>query len=266
MDKVIVDNPSPHVARVMINRPEAKNAIDAETRQALITALQGVLADRDNRALLLCGAEGMFCAGGDLVSMHGMSEEESLSRMQNGHVLVSLLWSAQIPVVAAVEKYAIGAGAGLALLSDYVVAGEKTFLSFPFLQIGLVPDWGSTQMLIRRVGWGRARQLILDKAAPRGQELQELGIADCVVADSSVLETATQKATEFSRFPRLPFRLFKQRMMAYPESFEKALVAEAQDQTACFLSAEFDEGLSALMEKREADFLAVAGEARKGEN
>lgn len=262
MSRVIVDHPADHVVRVTINRPEAKNAIDQETRHALIETLGTVLADESHRALLLRGAEGMFCAGGDLVSMRGMTEEESLARMQNGHELVSLVWNAKIPVVAAVEKYAVGAGAGLALLSDYIVAGETAFMSFPFLQLGLVPDWASTQMLIRRTGWGKTRQLILNKARPRGEELLRLGIADEVVSDADVGDVALAKASEFALFPRLAFRLFKQRMQAFPEAFEDALTAEANDQTACFISDEFDEGLSAVMEKRAADFIAVTHKSR----
>lgn len=263
MSRVIVDHPAEHVVQVTINRPEAKNAIDEDTRHALIDSLGEVLADERNRALLLRGADGMFCAGGDLVSMRGMTEAQALARMQNGHELVSLVWNADIPVVAAVEKYAVGAGAGLALLSDYIVAGETAFMSFPFLQLGLVPDWASTQMLIRRTGWGRTRQLILNKARPRGEDLLRLGIADEIVSDADVVDTALAKATELALFPRLAFRLFKRRMRAFPEDFDDALSAEAKDQADCFVSDEFDEGLSAVMEKRAADFVSVAKSSRK---
>lgn len=255
MSRVLIDSPETHVARVMINRPEAKNAVDEETRLALIEAIASTLNDENNRALLLCGAEGIFCAGGDLGSMLGMSPEQARRRMQSGHQLVKLLWNANIPVVAAVEKFAIGAGAGLALISDYIVAGETALMSFPFLQFGLVPDWGSTQMLVRRTGWGTAKRLILDKAAVKGEKLAEIGIADRLVADDEVLSAATEKAAAFALYPRQAFQLFKARMQSYPESFEAALSAEEDDQTACFLSDEFEEGLTAFQEKRKADFL-----------
>lgn len=255
MSPVIVDHPMPHVARVMINRPQAKNAVDEKTRLALIEALQTVLADDDQRALLLCGAEGVFCAGGDLASMRGMSEDQARARMHSGHQIVDILWNARIPVVAAVERFAIGAGAGLALLSDYVVAGENALVSFPFLQFGLVPDWGSTQMLIRRVGWATTVRLILEKASVKGAQLADLGIADLVVEDSSVLPQALEKAAAFSLYPQEAFQRFKARMRAYPESFSSTLAAEADDQTACFLSEEFEEGLNAFQEKRRPDFI-----------
>jgi len=262
-DAVIISQPAPHVAQVAINRPEAKNAIDEKTRLALIEAIQSVLADPDVRALVLCGTEGIFCAGGDLTSMRDMSEQQARARMQSGHQLVNLLWQAEIPVVVALEKYAIGAGAGLALLADYMIAGKNARMSFPFMQLGLVPDWGSTQALIRRTGWSTAKRLILDKASLKGQQLLELNIADKIVEDESVLQTACNKAADFTHYPRLAFRLFKTRMQTYPESFGDALNAEENDQTACFLGAEFEEGLSALQQKRSPDFINNPNEINK---
>ncbi len=133
---VIVTRPTPHVAQVAINRPEAKNAIDETTRLALIEAIEAALADDTVRALLLSGTSGVFCAGGDLASMRGMSEEQARTRMQSGHKLVQLLWNADLPVVVAMEKFAIGAGAGLALVADYIIAGESARMNFPFLNLG----------------------------------------------------------------------------------------------------------------------------------
>ena len=172
---VIVTRPTPHVAQVAINRPEAKNAIDETTRLALIEAIEAALADDTVRALLLCGTSGVFCAGGDLASMRGMSEEQARARMQSGQKLVQLLWNADIPVVVSMEKFAIGAGAGLALVADYIIAGETARMNFPFLNLGLVPDWGSTQSLVRKAGWGTARRLVLDRASLKGEQLLDLG-------------------------------------------------------------------------------------------
>ena len=171
---VVVARPHPHVAQVAINRPAAKNAIDETTRLRLIEAIAEALADDTVRALLLCGTGGIFCAGGDLASMRGMSEEQARARMQSGHKLVQLLWNADIPIVVAMEKFAIGAGAGLALVADYIIAGETARMNFPFLNLGLVPDWGSTQSLVRKAGWGTARRLVLDRASLKGEQLLEL--------------------------------------------------------------------------------------------
>jgi len=252
---VIVTRPTPYVAQVAINRPEAKNAIDETTRLALIETVEGVLADSRVRALLLCGTNGVFCAGGDLASMRGMSEEQARTRMQSGHQLVQLLWNADIPVVVAMEKFAIGAGAGLALIADYIIAGETARMNFPFLDLGLVPDWGSTQSLVRKAGWGTARRLVLDRAALKGQQLLDLNLVEQIVKDDKVMASAIDKAQELSLLPRLALRQFKETMRQSPVAMKSALQAEENHQTQCFLSDEFEEGLTALQEKRPPDFV-----------
>ena len=257
---VIVSRPTPHVQQVAINRPEAKNAIDEVTRHALIASIEDTLSDGSVRALLLCGTEGVFCAGGDLASMRGMTEEEARSRMHSGHQLIQLLWNAEIPVVLALEKFAIGAGAGLALVADYVVAGKNSRMNFPFLNIGLVPDWGSTHSLIRKAGWSVAKRLVLDRASLKGDELFDLGLVESVVEDTAVMGAALEKAEDLSLLPRLAFRQFKERMRASPEPMASTLAAEETDQTNCFLSEEFSEGLTALQEKRRPDFLGISSD------
>ena len=129
-------------------------------------------------------------------------------------------------------------------------------MSFPFLQLGLVPDWGSTQSLIRKAGWGTAKRLVLDCASLKGRELLDLGLVEQVVADDSVMDVATDKALEFSRLPRLALRQFKEAMRRSTQNIDAALAAEEDDQTACFLSEEFKEGLSALQQKRAPDFFS----------
>ena len=252
---VVVARPHPHVAQVAINRPEAKNAIDETTRLRLIEAIAEALADDTVRALLLCGTDGIFCAGGDLASMRGMSEEQARARMQSGHKLVRLLWNADIPVVVAMEKFAIGAGAGLALVADYIIAGETARMNFPFLNLGLVPDWGSTQSLVRKAGWGTARRLVLDRASLKGEQLLELNLVEQLVKDDKVMELAINKARDLSLLPRLALRQFKETMRQSPQPMESALQAEESHQTHCFLSDEFEEGLTALQERRSPDFL-----------
>ena len=173
----------------------------------------------------------------------------------SGHNLVQLLWNADIPVVVAVEKFAIGAGAGLALVADYIIAGETARMNFPFLNLGLVPDWGSTQSLVRKAGWGTARRLVLDRASLKGKQLLDLKLVEQIVEDDKVMAFAADKAREFSLLPRLALRQFKETMRQSPLAMESALLAEENHQTNCFLSDEFEEGLTALQQKRPPDFI-----------
>ena len=145
-----------------------------------------------------------------------------------------------------------------------VCRGDASFglqLCSSSLRVGTAST--ATQALIRRTGWSTAKRLILDKASLKGQQLLELNIADKIVEDESVLQTACNKAADFTHYPRLAFRLFKTRMQTYPESFGDALNAEENDQTACFLGAEFEEGLSALQQKRSPDFINNPNEINK---
>jgi len=141
------------------------------------------------------------------------------------------------------------------LVADYIIAGETARMNFPFLHLGLVPDWGSTQSLVRKAGWGTARRLVLDRASLKGEQLLELNLVEQLVEDHKVMELAVDKAREFSLLPRLALRQFKEAMRQSPQPMESALQAEESHQTHCFLSDEFEEGLTALQEKRPPNFL-----------
>ncbi len=141
MTELLIDHPAPGITRLLINRPEARNAINAAVRQALYAALIAARDDPAIRAVIIGGAGGFFSAGGDLPSMVGIAPEAALARMQDGHRIVALLWTFPKPVIAAVERAAVGAAAGIAMLADRIVIGKTATLLFPFLRLGLVPDW-----------------------------------------------------------------------------------------------------------------------------
>ncbi|CAN0504606.1 unnamed protein product, partial [Phaeothamnion confervicola] len=129
---VLVDRPAPHVARLLINRPDKRNAIDYDVRQQLTDALGTLLGDATVRAIVFGGAQGVFSAGGDVPSMVGLSEAQARERMQHIHVLCRLIAGAGVPVVSAIEGIGAGAAVGLALMGDRIVVGEGTKILFPF--------------------------------------------------------------------------------------------------------------------------------------
>lgn len=133
---VLMDRPAPHVARLLINRPDKRNAIDFQVREQLTQALLGLLGDRSTRAVVLGGVGGVFSAGGDVPSMRGLTEAQARERMQHIHVLCRLVASARFPVVSAMEGIAAGAVVGLALLGDCIVGGPGTRVMFPFFGWG----------------------------------------------------------------------------------------------------------------------------------
>jgi enoyl-CoA hydratase/carnithine racemase len=258
---VLVDRPARHVARLLINRPEKRNAIDHEVRQGLIDGLLRVLGDTSTRALLFGGVGGVFSAGGDLPSMLGLSEAQARTRMQHVHALCRMLAGARIPVVSAIEGVGAGGAVGLALLGDYIVVGERTRILFPFLKLGLTPDWGQLVTLPRRVGLPTARRLLVSDTALPGPEAVRLGLADALAPDAEVMKSAIEKASALATLPVDAFARTKARLNVPPNLLEDALKREEDDQAVCLLGAEFAEGCEAFRTKRSPDFIGLPGAA-----
>jgi 2-(1,2-epoxy-1,2-dihydrophenyl)acetyl-CoA isomerase len=250
---VRTDMPVPGVFRILIDRPDARNAINADVRTGLIDAAMAAQADPAIRALLIAGAGGMFSAGGDLPSLVGIGEDAALARLREGHRLVALLWTYPKPVVAAVERFAIGAGAGLALLSDEIVMGAKTVFGFPFIRLGLVPDWGLSGTVARRAGAEAAARLFAAGSNVTADRALALGLADHVVEDARVMEEAIARAEALASLAPGAFARLKQRLRGDAET-ALGLDREARDQAACLVSPEFVEGYTAFREKREPRF------------
>ena len=131
MSVVLTDRPAPSVARLLINRPHKRNAIDHDVREQLFQSLLEIKADTAIRALVIGGVEGVFSAGGDLDSMGGLTEAQARERMQHIHRLCREFANFPLPVVAAVEGFCAGAAVGMSLLSDYIIVGKQSKIIFP---------------------------------------------------------------------------------------------------------------------------------------
>jgi enoyl-CoA hydratase/carnithine racemase len=259
---VLLDRPAPHVARVRINRPDKRNAIDHEVRELMTQHLQALLADGETRALVFGGVDGVFSAGGDVPSMAGLSPEQARQRMQHIHVLCRLVAQARIPVVSAMEGIAAGAVVGLALLGDHIVAGPGTRVLFPFLKLGLAPDWGQLLTLPRRVGLGTARRILTSGQAVAGEEAHRIGLADALVPDAEVMATAVRAAGELALLPQQAFGRMKMRLNHPSATLDDELAREEDDQSVCLAGPDFQEGYDAFRNKRAADFIARPGASK----
>ncbi|MCY1262347.1 2,3-dehydroadipyl-CoA hydratase [compost metagenome] len=248
-----IDYPAAGVWRLLIDRPDKRNAIDHDVRQALIEALDAAAADRDCAALVLGGVGGMFSAGGDIASMDGLDELGARTRMRHIHTLCLRLQELPIPVVAAAQGYCAGAGAGMALLADLIVAGPDSKFLFPFLRLGLAPDWGLLRTLPARVGQAQARRLLLRGQPISGEEAIRLGLADELVGDD-VMDAALRLATRLAELPREAFWRMKRRLSSPAPDFAEELQREEDDQAVLLLGADFREGFAAFSERREPRF------------
>lgn len=259
---VLVDRPAPQVARLLINRPDKRNAIDHDVRQQLTEALAALLGDATVRAIVFGGAQGVFSAGGDVPSMVGLTEAQARERMRHIHRLCQLIAEAGVPVVSAIEGIGAGAAVGLALMGDRIVVGEGTKILFPFLKLGLVPDWGQLLTLPRRVGLPMARRILTDGAPVSGAEAHRIGLADTLVADAQVMASAVAQAAELALLPREAFARMKARLNHPSTSLAEELAREENDQAVCLLGEDFVEGHDAYVNKRAADFVARPGVKR----
>lgn len=254
-DVVLLDQPAPGVARLRINRPDKRNAIDHAVRQALTDALRALAADGGVRALVFGGVGGVFSAGGDLPSMAGLNEAQARARMRHIAVLCQAVAGLRLPVVSAVEGFGAGAAVGLALLGDRIVVGEGTRILFPFLRLGLVPDWGQLLTLPRRVGLPMARRILVSDQAVPGAEALRIGLADTLVPDPQVMDEAVRQAQMLAALPTDAFARMKARLNAPSASLEQELAREEEDQAHCLRSDDFREGFAAFGDKRAPDFV-----------
>lgn len=259
---VLLDRPAPHVARLRINRPDKRNAIDRDVRQGFIDQLGPLLADGQTRALVLGGVQGVFSAGGDVPSMVGLSEEQARERMRHIHVLCRMVADAPVPVVSAMEGVTAGAAVGLALLGDRIVIGRKARVLFPFLRLGLAPDWGQLLTLPRRVGLPVARRLLSEGRPVEGEEALRIGLADALCDDGEVMDAAVRMACALALLPREAFARMKRRLNRPSGSLDEELAREEADQAVCLTGDDFLEGYDAFRGKREPDFVARPGAHR----
>ena len=254
MTLILTDRPADGVLRLAMNRPDKRNALSMDMREALREAFESAADDESVRAIVLTGSPGVFCAGGDIAAMGGHTVRSGRDRMLANHRVVRAIHRIEKPVVAAVEGYAYGAGAGLALLCDTIVAGSGAEFGFPFFKLGLVPDYGILWTLPRRIGDGRARRLIYLAQPVKAAEGARIGLVDVEVPDAEVQAAAVREAAALAAQPAMAFRIAKRFLNDPPASLEAALDAELQAQTQCFLSAEHQEGVAAFREKRKPVF------------
>lgn len=243
-------------ALVTLDSPASRNALTQPVRESLAQAVAQVKADRDIRALVLAGANGSFCAGGDLRGIAAASQLESdgwRERMYAAQAIFRELLTLDRPVIAAVDGAAYGAGFSLALTADFVLATPRARFCLSFMRIGLVPDCGATYTLPRIVGAQRARELMLSAREVAAQEAMQLGIAMELHESAELLPRALALAGSFAAASPLAVSLVK-RMAADPGAMEAAFEAEANAQALCFQTTPHREAVHRFLDKQPPAF------------
>ncbi|HET6829274.1 MAG TPA: enoyl-CoA hydratase/isomerase family protein [Ramlibacter sp.] len=243
-------------AVVTLDSPATRNALAAPVREGLAQAIAQVKADRDIRAVVITGAGGAFCAGGDLRGMAaatGLESDGWRARMHAAHNVFRELLTLDRPVIAAVDGAAYGAGFSLALAADFVLATPRARFSMVFMRIGVVPDCGATYTLPRVVGAQRARELMLSAREVAAQEALSLGIAMELHEPAALLPRALALADSFAAASPLAVGLVK-RFALDAGAMEAAFEAEANAQALCFQTAAHRDAVRRFLDKQPLAF------------
>lgn len=245
------------VAVLTLDDVARKNAMSVELGDALQTRVAELLGRRDVRAVVLTGAGGAFSAGGDLAMLERLRQssfEDARRHMLAFYARYLSLLELPVPVVAAVEGPAIGAGLCVALACDLVVVGEDSKLALNFVQLGLHPGMGATWLVPRRVGAERAAELLLTGRRFDGREAQAMGLVLEAVPQAQVLPRAVALAGTLAANAPLAVRALKRNLGVDRAALQAALEREALAQAESYGSADLGEGLAAAAERRAARF------------
>jgi len=249
---VLVERDGP-IAVVLLNRPDALNALSDELMEALVSTLVGLDRDEEVRCIVLGGSERVFAAGADIAELAKASPIDLYyqRRVERWDVIAGL-WT---PLVAAVSGYCLGGGCELAMACDLIVASETAQFGQPETGVGVIPGAGGTQRLTRAVGKSLAMDVILSGRFLSADEALRAGLVARVVARESWLDEGKRVARAIAEKAPVATRLAKE---AVDRSFESPLTLgleyERRLLALAFASADAKEGLNAFLEKRKPDF------------
>lgn len=249
------------VARIELNRPEAYNALTFDVYSELTKCFQELNADDRVRAIILTGRGKAFCSGGDVREIIGpllQADEAELLRFTR--MTCELVWNMRTclkPILASLNGVAAGAGAILAMASDFRIAAHTTKIAFLFVRVGLSgADMGACYMLPKIVGWTKATELLMTGDFITAEEAHRIGFLNRVVPAEELRSTAAELAAKLVDGPGNGLAVTKRQLNAETlPRLKEILEAEATAQAKCMLHADFKEGYNAFVEKRNPKFL-----------
>ena len=249
------------VAWLTMNRPEMKNALNAEMREEMFAALADVAANDEIRCLVVTGAGNGFCSGADLSGTRAASSEPPHpnavrgAMRQNSQRLIRTFWELEKPVVAAVNGVAAGFGAHLALACDIVVAAEEAKFIEVFVRRGIAIDAGGAFLLMRRIGIAKAKEMVFFGDDLPAKEAERIGLINRCVPGAELAATARQLAERLAQGPTFAIGMSKRLLNRAVESdLETSFSDEAFAQSVVSQSQDIKEGMRAFMEKRAPQF------------
>jgi enoyl-CoA hydratase len=240
------------IATMTVNRPNSLNALNRSVVENMARVLRDVRHDPAVRVLIVTGAgDRAFVAGADIAAMSEMSAVDGMEFTRLGHRVMQTFEDLPIPVIAAVNGFALGGGLELALACDLIIASDRARFGQPEINLGLIPGFGGTQRLPHRIGQNRARELIMTGDMFDAKTALEWGLANKVVSAGQLMEEARELAGKLVSKSAFTLRQAKAALRAASTMEEDAgLRFEQEAFGVAFASADRVEGTAAFVEKR----------------
>ena len=244
------------VATITFNRPEVLNALNDESLQEFSNALDTVALNEDIRALILTGAgEKSFVAGADITEFLKFNVLKAKIFAEMGHGLINRLQELPIPVIAAVNGFALGGGCEIVLGCDFIYAAENAMFGLPEINLGIIPGFGGTQRLPRLIGRNMAKEMIFTGKMISAAEAHSVGLVNTVCPQDELIAEVMKTAATIASKGKASLRAAKQAINSGMDvDLKTGCRVEIDAFAICLSSSDAKEGTSAFLEKRKASF------------
>jgi enoyl-CoA hydratase len=241
---------------ITINRPQQLNALNKQVFDELHAAVLAINAQSDCRGVIVTGAgEKAFVAGADIEELARADSQEAMQIARRGQQVFQSITELNVPVIAAINGFALGGGLELAMACHLRIAETHARLGQPESKLGLIPGYGGTQKLARLIGMGRALEMLLSGEMIDAARAELFGLVNRVVPAGSAVAEAINMLEQMARnAPRANARILTSTITGMELPLTQALLLEANAFANCFADPEKEEGTRAFLEKRQADF------------
>ncbi len=252
----IILNVEKGIATLTFNRPKALNALNGDLLNELADALEKVDADEEIRVLVLTGAgEKSFVAGADITELATFNALQAKVFAKKGHQIIGRLQSLSIPVIAAVNGFALGGGSEMALACDFIYASENAMFGLPEINLGIIPGFGGTQRLPRLIGANKAKEMIFTGKMVKADEAEKMGLVNKVLAPEALMEETMKTAGQIAAKGKVSLRAAKQAVNSgLNVDLATGCQIEVDSFSLCMASEDSKEGTGAFLEKRKPEF------------
>jgi enoyl-CoA hydratase len=254
-ENILVEN-NEGILQITIDRPTKLNALNKATIEELHVAFEDAKKDEDVKVIILTGrGEKAFVAGADISEFSDYSQEEGKALAAEGQAkLFDFVANFPKPVIAAVNGFALGGGLELAMAAHFRVASDNAKMGLPEVSLGVIPGYGGTQRLPQLVGKGRAMEMIMTAGMIDANQALQYNLVNHVVSQEELLDFAEKLAGKIMRNSLVAISSAIKAVNANYETGVNGFETEINEFGSCFGTADFEEGTSAFLNKRKADF------------